>query len=307
MRRDRLDTTAIAIMTLCCALWGVQQVTVKLAVADGLPPVLQSALRSAGAAVLGAAWLLARQGPGALREAVMPRTGLWPRVVLALLFAAEFVAMFAGIGLTSASRAVLFVYSAPFFTALGAQLFLPQERMGMAQALGLVIAFAGVAAAFTDGLLHGHGSFAGDALCALGAILWAATSILVKASPPLYRTSASALLLFQLGGSVPLLFAASALLGEWSAPMHVGAVAWAALAYQTVIVAFASYLVWYWLLLTYPAWRVAGFTFLTPVFGVAAGGLILGEPLSWGLLAGLVAIAVGLRLINRPAKVPATA
>jgi len=306
-RHDRLDTRAIAIMVFCCVLWGVQQVTLKLAIADGLPPVLQAGLRSAGAAALSAAWLLHRQGPGALRAAVFPRTGLLPRVLLGLVFAAQFVAMFVGVSETAASRAVLLIYTAPFFTALGAHLFLPQDRLGVAQALGLVLAFLGVGAAFADGLFTGPSHLLGDALCVLAALLWAATSVMVKASPALRSTGAAALLLYQLALSAPVLLAVSALLGEWSAPLHPGAIAWAALGYQTIVVAFASYLVWYWLLLSYPASQVAGFTFLTPVFGVLAGALFLGEPLSWGLFVGLASVALGLRLINRPTKVAATA
>jgi drug/metabolite transporter (DMT)-like permease len=107
--------------------------------------------------------------------------------------------------------------------------------------------------------------------------------------------------IFQLGGSVPFLLVGAALFGELGRFPDATAVAWLGLAYQTVIVAFASYLLWFWLLLAYPAAKVSGFTFLTPVFGVASGSLVLGEPISAALLAGLGAIAVGLRLVNRPA------
>lgn len=73
---------------------------------------------------------------------------------------------------------------------------------------------------------------------------------------------------------------------------------WLALFYQTVIIAFASYLAWFRLILTYPAARIAGFTFLAPLFGIVAGWALLGEALSWGLLVGVVAIGFGMRMIN---------
>jgi drug/metabolite transporter (DMT)-like permease len=83
----------------------------------------------------------------------------------------------------------------------------------------------------------------------------------------------------------------------------IGGMAWIALFYQTVIIAFASYLAWFRLLLTYPAARIAGFTFLAPVFGIVAGWALLGETLSWGLVLGVVAIGCGMRMINsRPAR-----
>lgn len=299
-RRDRLDALAIGALTLLCALWGVQQVAVKVAVEQGLPPLLQCALRSAGAALLCAAWIGGRGGVAGLRRALGDGAAARAGMVTAVLFGAEFMAIYLGVKLTSASRAVLFLYTTPFFTALGAHLLLPNERLRAVQVLGLAVAFVGVAAAFADGLLHGHGSMAGDALCATGAALWAATIVFIKASPGLRRVTPAGLLLYQLAGSAPLLLAAAALLGELATPVSASALAWACLFYQTAIVAFASYLVWFWLLLAYPAARLSGFTFLTPLFGILAGGLLLGEPLSAGLLLGLVAIAAGLQLINRP-------
>jgi drug/metabolite transporter (DMT)-like permease len=300
-RRDRLDAVGIATIALLCALWGVQQISVKVAVQQGLPPLLQCALRSAGAAALCALWVAGRGGRAGLRAALGDRGAAAAGLLAAALFGAEFMAIYVGVKLTSASRAVLFLYTAPFFTALGAHLLLPQERLRAVQALGMVVAFAGVAAAFAEGLLHGQGSMTGDALCATGGALWAATILLIKASPSLRRTPPAGLLLYQLAGSAPLLLAASALLGELARPLHASVLAWACLFYQTAIVAFASYLAWFWLLQIYPATRLSGFTFLTPLFGILAGGLLLGETLSAGLLAGLVAIGAGLQLINRPA------
>lgn len=301
-RRDRLDATAIAIMAVICALWGFQQAVVKIAVAQGLPAVLQATLRAAGATVLCLLWIYWRQGGGALRQIFRRDEFTGPGLLLAAIFGVEFVMIYAGINLTSASRSVLFLYTAPFFTALGAHLFLPAERLLPMQALGLVIAFAGVAVVFMDGLLHGDGSLLGDALCGGAALLWGVSNVLIKGSPGLQRIDAARLLIYQIGGAIPLLATGAVLLDQAMPAPHTTPLAWLGLAYQTVIVAFASYLVWYWLLMTYPAARISGFTFLTPIFGVLAGGLLLGEPLSTALLLGLAAVAVGLRLLNRPIR-----
>jgi len=301
-RRDHLDAAAIAIMVLLCALWGFQQVVVKICVAQGLPPVLQTTLRSAGAAALGCLWLAWRQGAGPLRALLRPGEATAPALWLAAIFGIEFIMMYVGLGLTTASRAVLLIYTAPFFTALGGHLFMPSERLRWVQALGLLVAFGGVAAAFADGLWHGGGNLTGDLLCFGAGALWGGSTVLVKGSPGLRRIDASSLLVLQLGGSVPFLIVGSALFGDLSRFPDATAVAWLGLAYQTVIVAFASYLAWFWVLLAYPGSKVAGFTFLTPLFGVLSGGLVLGEPISAALLAGLGAIAVGLKLVNRPAR-----
>jgi drug/metabolite transporter (DMT)-like permease len=304
-RRDRLDAAAIAVLTLLCALWGVQQVAIKVAVHDGLPPVLQGAIRSGGAALLGTLWLAARRGGAGLLLALRHPGALGPGIAIAVLFGVEFVLIYLGLKFTTASRSVLLIATAPFFTALGVHLLVPQERLGALQAVGLVIAFAGVAAALADGLTRRSGDPFGDLLCALGAVFWAATTIVIKSAKALRTVPAIALLLYQLGGSAPVLLAGSALLGEFAVPLHPSALAWAALFYQTAIVAFASYLVWFWLVQTYPAARLAGFTFLTPMFGILASGLLLGEPISTGLYVGLAAVALGLRLVNRRRPAPA--
>ena len=305
-RRDHLDALAIGVITLLCALWGVQQVAVKVALLQGFPPLTQAALRSAGAAALCALWIGSRGGVRGLRDALGGAAAARAGTLAAVLFAAEFVAIYLGLRLTSASRGVLFLYTAPFFTAAGAHYLLPHERLRPVQALGLAVAFSGVVLAFAEGLLHGSGgSIVGDALCMLGGALWAATIVLVKGSASLLRISAAGVLLYQLAGSMPLLLAGALLLGEFGQTLHPTPLAWACLFYQTVIVAFASYLTWFWLLMLYPASRLSGFTFLTPAFGILAGGVLLGEPLSAGLLAGLAAIAVGLQLLNRRLAVAA--
>jgi drug/metabolite transporter (DMT)-like permease len=299
-RRDRLDPPAIAAIVSLCALWGVQQIAVKVGVQQGLPPLLQCAARSAGAAVLCGMWIGVRGGIGGLRTALGDLAAARDGLLAAALFGAEFMALYLGIKLTTASRAVLFLYTAPFFTALGAHLLLPRERLRPVQALGLAVAFAGIGAAFAEGLRHAGGSMAGDALCLMGGALWAATTLLIKASPHLWRASTAGLLFYQLAGSAPLLLAAAALHGELSGLSNPGALGWLCLFYQIVIVAFASYLAWFWLLRRYPATQLSGFTFLTPLFGVLAGALLLAEPMPTGLRAGLIGIIVGLRLINRP-------
>lgn len=304
-RHDRLDARAMAVVVLLCALWGVQQVTVKVAVHDGFPPLLQATVRSAGAAVLCAGWIAARNGAAGLRDAFGGRAAAGAGLLTAALFGAEFMAIYLGIRLTSASRGVLFLYTAPFFTALGAHLLLPQERLRAVQALGLAIAFTGLVVAFSEGPPAGHGSVAGDLLCMLGGALWAATIVIIKASPALRRATPAGILLYQLAGSVPVLLGGAAVLGELARPPHPDALAWGCVLYQTVVVAFASYLAWFWLLVLYPAGKLSGFTFLTPLFGILAGGLLLGETLSSGLFIGVAAICAGLQLLNR--RLPALA
>lgn len=300
LRRAHLDAPAITLLIFLTALWGLQQVSVKVAIDEGLSPSVQAALRSAGAGLCVFLWIAVRVGRPGL-GALMSRRTLLPGLGVAVLFAAEFLILYRGLELTTASRGVVFLYSAPFFVALGAHLLIPGERLSLVQFAGLVIAFLGMGVAFAEPLWAGGGSLRGDLMCLAGGALWAATTLCVKASRALSAAAPATLLWLQLAGSAPILFAVAAMHGELAPFPDVSPLGWLALFYQTVIIAFASYLAWFRLILTYPAGRVAGFTFLAPVFGIVAGWALMGDALSWGLLAGLVAIGAGMRMVNRRA------
>lgn len=306
-RHSHVDARAAALLVVLCLCWGVQQVAIKAAITHGMPPLLQAGLRSAGAALLLVAWSAwlpgRRRGAGARP---MRPGAVWHGLALAAVFAAEFVAMYEGLRFTSAGRAVLLLYTAPLFVALGAHWLIPSERLDRRQGIGLLCAFAGVVVAVADGVAGGgaaHGAIldatlAGDALVLAGAVLWAATTLMIRVDPQLDAMTPDRILLFQLTGSAPVLLALSPLLGEALAPGQWGAVAWLALGYQVAVVAFASYLAWFWLVAHYPAARIGAFSFLTPLFGMAAGWALLGEPVSPRLLLALACVVVGLRLVN---------
>jgi drug/metabolite transporter (DMT)-like permease len=292
--RRTLDGNAYALMVACSLLWGLQQVAVK-AIIDDVSPVTQGAVRSMLATLLLLAWARAR--PVALFE----RDGTLPAGLLAgSLFAAEFFLIYFGLNHTTASRMVVFVYLAPPLTVLGLTIFVPGERMSLAQWCGTLLAFAGIVAAFAEGMGQGGTgeTWLGDLCGVAAAALWAATTVVIRASS-LARAPAAKTLFYQLALSAALLPAGALVLGEpgvvrWSA------LAFASLFYQGAVVAFASYLVWFWLLTRYLAGRLAVFAFLTPLAGVAFGVLLLGDPLTplFGLAAALV--AVGIVLVNVP-------
>jgi drug/metabolite transporter (DMT)-like permease len=74
------------------------------------------------------------------------------------------------------------------------------------------------------------------------------------------------------------------------------------MAYQGVLVAFASYLVWFWLLTKYYAARLSVLTFMSPLFGVAAGVIFLGERLTPAFVASALLVAAGIVLVNLPSR-----
>jgi drug/metabolite transporter (DMT)-like permease len=288
-----LDLTAMAVLVVLCASWALQQVAIKVA-GQGVSPVLQSGIRSVGATILVWMWMRARQEP------LLERDGtLWWGIAAGLLFAGEFLLIYWGLEFTHASRAVIFLYISPFVVALGAQLFIPGEHLRMIQVVGLCCAFAGIVVAFRESLdFPTYRMLIGDSMLTGAAVLWGATTVLVKASP-LARIKPSKTLLYQLAVSAVVLPVGSLAMHEpgivLTTPLIVGC-----LAYQTVWVAFITYLAWFWLVRHYPASRLASFTFLTPLFGVLAGGVLLNEPITNVLLLSLVLVSTGIYLVNRP-------
>jgi len=296
--RQRVDLPAALLLVLLCACWGLQQVTVKLAADGGLPPVLQAGLRSLIAVLCLGAWQAAR---GRLRTLTV-RDGTYRLgALIAACFALEFVLMFVGLTHTSASRGVVILYTTPFFVALGGHFCVPGERIGRWQVAGLVLAFGGVAVAMLHRPAGGGATLLGDGLVLASAVAWAATTLIIKATR-LARVPAAKVLFYQLAGSVPLLFAISAAIGESWAIGPATPLAWLALAYQSLVVAFATYLAWFWLITRYPAGLISAFTFLTPLFGILAGAALLGETLSASLLLAFACVAIGLRLVNRRSR-----
>ena len=292
--KQRLDVWAMAILVILCISWGVQQVSIKVAL-EGVSPMLQSGIRSIGATALLWIWMVIR------RESLFEQDGtLWWGLVAGLMFAAEFLLLYLGLGYTNASRSTVFLYTSPFVVALGAQWFIPGERLTMIQIAGLCCAFTGIIFAFSESLaLPTYRMLIGDALVLAGGIIWGATTVLIKASP-LATTKPSKTLFYQLAVSAIVLTLGSLVIDEQGifamTPLIAGC-----LVYQIVWVAFITYLTWFWLIRSYPASRLAAFTFLTPLFGVVAGGLHLNEPITNLLLLALILVGAGIYMVNYPA------
>jgi drug/metabolite transporter (DMT)-like permease len=290
---DRLDARAMLVVMACCAAWGVNQVAIKIANA-GIPPILQAGLRSLLAGLLVLAWAKAR----GLRLFERDRT-LWPGIALGLLFAAEFVSLYLGLSLTTASRAVLLLYLAPFVVAFGAHFLIPGDRLTLAKLAGLTAALGGLAVAMGEGFAApGRPTLTGDLLSLLAAALWGAITVFVRTTA-LRSAAPEKTLLYQLGISGLALPPLSYLLGEPGITDLSGPVVFA-FVYTFTVVAFVSYVAWFWLVRNYPPTRVSAFTFLSPVFGVVAGSVMLGEAFTPSLAAALTLIAVGIYLVNRP-------
>lgn len=288
-----LDASVAALIVLLCLSWGFNQVAVKLAIHD-IPPLLQGAIRSVIATVLVGGWCAVRRIPLFVRDGTL-KAGL----IVGVLFSVEFILIYQGLAFTTATRASVFLYLAPFFVVAGTRIFLPADRFRASQWVGLALSFAGMIVAFgvpTPAL--DPRQTLGDLMLVAAAVSWGATTLAIKASR-LNAISAEKVMLYQLVVSVPLMALAAGLSGErithWP---DAQALAW--LAYQSVWVVAVTFVIWFAIIKKYSASRVSAFTFLTPLFGVAAGHFVMNDPLTPAFLAAVAFVAGGLVLVNRP-------
>jgi drug/metabolite transporter (DMT)-like permease len=293
-RKNHLDALSISLLLACCLFWGFQQILIKTTVGE-IPPLWQTTLRFAGATVLLAIWCAWRKVPLFARDGT-----LLPGLLAGLLFAGEFSCIYLGLRDTTASRLTVFLYTSPFVVALLLPRLVPAEKLRRVQWIGLVIAFTAVAIAFSEGFSHTTArQLRGDALALAAGVLWGLTTLVIRASR-MGTTSPEKTLFYQVAVTTAVAPLLSLALGEtWS--FSYSAYAWGSLALQTVIGAFASYLCWMWLLRHYPATQLSSFTFLTPLFALAFGVVLLSEPLTLQLVLALCGVAAGIVLVNRKA------
>ncbi|WP_347904668.1 DMT family transporter [Pseudomonas purpurea] len=290
--RRSADGFALQVMLGLCLVWGVQQVMIKWAAAD-IAPVMQAAGRSGISALLVGLLICWKGGWGQVGHT-------WRGGLLAgSLFAIEFLFIAEGLQLTTAAHMSVFLYTAPIFTALGVHWLLPSERLRPLQWLGIVLAFIGIATAFAGGVSWDNldrRMLLGDAFGVLAGAAWGATTVVVRASR-LSEAPVTLTLFYQLiVGFVGLLLIA-ALSGQIT---HVSLtpVAVASVLFQGLVVSFCSYLIWFWLLRRYLAANLAVFSFMTPLFGVTFGVLLLNETLTINFIVGAVLVLLGITFVS---------
>lgn len=292
MRKDRLDGIGFAALLGVALLLAVNQIIVK-DVNKGLQPVFFAGLRSCLAVFFVAGWLWWNG------RFVMPkRADLGAGLAIGAVFAAEFLCLFIALDLTAVGRASVIFYSMPVWLSLMAHFGLPNERITPVRAAGLVLAFLGTAWAILSRGAEGHGNLLGDLMALGGALGWAATAFLARAT----RLSAAGpeqQLFWMVLVSGPLLLLAAPFFGPLIRevePIH-----WVLLVFQASVVATGGFITWLWLLSVYPTATVASFSFLTPIFAIALGHVVFAEPLSPGLLLAAALVGSGIYLINRRA------
>ncbi|WP_319532753.1 DMT family transporter [uncultured Cohaesibacter sp.] len=293
--RKPLDLTAIGLMIFICVIWAMQQIGLK-ATESYAPSVLQIGIRSG----LAAACLYALTGVQQNRPVFWGMTAALGAVA-GLFFSLEFFLIGKALQYSTASHVVVFLYTAPVFAALGLHLKLPTERLSPVQWGGIVVAVIGIAYAFLmssevqAGATSSAPTLMGDAMALAAAAVWGATTVLIRTTR-LSDLPATHVLFYQLSVTSIVLIVIAVLTQQIavipSAPLF-----WN-LAFQTIIVAFASFLCWFWMLTRYKASQLGVFSFLTPLFGVILGAFLLHEPLTTPFLTGSAGVLIGIITVS---------
>ena len=295
--REYLDPKAIITITLLTALWGFNYTAIKMT-NEGIAPVFASTLRSLIASIFGVIYCL-RKGEKLFHRDIM----LFHGFMVGLLFGLEFASMYFGMLYTDAARSVVFVYTAPFVVAIGAHLFLRGDRLNFQKVLGLILAFIGVYAVFQGRPQTAKATMLlGDVLQIMAAILWGATTVYIKKFMA-EKVHPINTFLYQLIFSTPVLLIVSLLLEkEWIYRIDFPIIVF--MFYQSVIVAFMSYFIWFKLIHAYSVSRLSAFTFFTPIFGVLFSILFLHEEFTASLTVGLPLVCLGIFLVNWRRRTP---
>ena len=275
-------------------LWGFNAVAIKVSNA-GIAPVFSAGIRSVMAVIALAIWMRVKKVP------LFP-SNLSDGMVIGLLFGGEFACLYASLLYTTASSAWILLYATPFFHAVGAHFFLRGDRLTVYKTTGLILAFIGIIVLLSKHLgVPSWAALVGDFLAFAAAALWALTTIYIKrrlvGSVSFYNT-----LFYQTLFSIPILFLISFLMKETPIDYLDGVIV-LSVVFQGIVVAFISYLLWFYLVHEYPVSRLSAFTFLTPVFATISSVVFLHEPLTWKLSVSLILVSLGIYVVNmKPLK-----
>ena len=271
-----------------CVAWALNTIVSKLVVGDmAVPPLFYAAARTL---VVGA--LLYRY--------LFPiPEQLWRVCFVTLLVGGGgFALLFIGLQTATPSSAAVVILSQTPLTILFAVLLLG-EQVGVRRIIGMILTLAGVLVVLFDPMgMRGSLGLIFVGLCALAGSLG---SVMLK------QLSTQPIRLQAWGGVassivlMPLSLLAEK--GQWAA---IQAANWqfvAALLFSAVVVSIIAHTTYYGLLQRYDANMIAPLTLMTPIFTIALGAVITGDPIGWRLIAGaLLAVGGVLILVIRPSR-----
>jgi drug/metabolite transporter (DMT)-like permease len=290
MLNQPITAKAAAAAILISIVWGGNTPSIKIAL-EGLPPLALAGVRFILGALTVLVWVRMARVP------LGPSRREWRLLLFLLsLFVLQIYFLHAGTRYTLAAHSGVFVSTGPFFLTLFAHFFLPGDRLNFSKVLGMSLSFAGVVVIFAEGFLKSATDYlVGDAIVLLSGLLLGARQVYTKT---LTQSIHPARLLFwQAALSIPVFFALSAVF-ERGATYHLDARILSAIVYQGVVIAGLAFIFWTLLLRRFNASRLSVFGFFAPISGVVISYFLLGEPISNGLILGVILVGVGIVVVQ---------
>lgn len=292
-KKNHIDLFGTIALISLSALLGINHVVIKV-VNSGLNPVFFAGLRSLIAFIFLVIFFRITK-----RKMIFSRDTVAISVLAGVIFALEFLFLFLALDFTTVTRNSILYYSMPIWITAVGHFFLPNEKLNFLKALGLIFAFAGVALAISDNKLTlsvNNWQLVGDFLAIMAAVLWAMIIYLAKGTrfkevPPEMQ------LVWMLLVSSPILLIASLFFGDLVRDFQLLHL-WGLL-FQSIIVAAGGFLFWLWLVSVYPASSVASFSFLSPIFTIFFGWLLLNETFDISFFIAAFLVIFGLICINK--------
>jgi drug/metabolite transporter (DMT)-like permease len=284
-------TKTISLITFLVIVWGISWPIYKIAL-EYTPPLLFAGLRTliGGMLLIVAFW--------SKRKEIRWKEN-WPIYLISSVFN---VALFYGlqtVGMTHMPSGLfsVIVYLQPVLVGIMAWLWLGESMTGL-KVVGLIVGVLGVAAVSAGGL-SGHIAVLGIVLALITAVSWAIGTVYVKRVSP--RVNSIWLVAFQCTFGGIALTTVGSITEKWSD------IVWNehylfGLVFGIVLGISASWVVYFKLVNSGDASKVASYTFLVPLISVICGVLFLNESFSIYLLIGLVLIGISIYLVNRKPK-----
>ena len=292
-KKNKIDAFGAVALISFSLLLGINHVVIKI-VNVGLNPIFFAGIRSFIAFLFIIIWMKFTRKP-----IVFNKKNLNICLIAGLVFALEFLFLFLALDFTSVSRNSIIYYSMPLWLTVLLFFTKNKEKLSFIKLLGLILAFSGVVISVSkndSGLIINSSSLFGDFLAFLAALFWALLIIIAKNSN-FNKEMPEMQLLWMVMVSGPILICFSFFIEDPIRDFQIIHI-WGLL-FQSIVVVAGGFLFWLWLLSKYPASGVASFSFLTPIFTIFFGWLILSEVMTPDFIFAAFLVITGLILINK--------
>ena len=292
-KKNKIDAFGAVALISFSLLLGINHVVIKI-VNVGLNPIFFAGIRSFIAFLFIIIWMKFTR-----KTIVFNKKNKNICLIAGLVFALEFLFLFLALDFTSVSRNSIIYYSMPLWLTILLFFTKNKEKLSFIKLLGLILAFSGVVISVSkndSGLIINSSSLFGDFLAFLAALFWALLIIIAKNSN-FNKEMPEMQLLWMVMVSGPILICFSFFIEDPIRDFQIIHI-WGLL-FQSIVVVAGGFLFWLWLLSKYPASGVASFSFLTPIFTIFFGWLILSEVMTPDFIFAAFLVITGLILINK--------